>query len=50
MRGTCLGAGKSMQTKVVINSGKLYYDTENTFTRNRLEGFFDIQRNEKVLL
>ena len=27
MRGTCLEAQKSMQTKVVINSLKLYYDT-----------------------
>ena len=50
MRGTCLGAEKSMQTKVVINSGKLCYDTEDAFTRNRLEGFFDIRRNGKVLL
>jgi len=50
MRGTCLEAQQSMQTKVVINSWKLYYNTEDTFTRNRLEGFFDIRRNEKVLL
>jgi len=50
MRRTCLEAQKSMQTKVVINPWKLYYDTEDTFTRNRLEGFFDIRRNEKVLL
>ena len=49
MRGTCLETEKSMQTKVVINSWKLYYDTENTFTRNRTKGFFDIRRNEKVL-
>jgi len=47
MRGTCLEAQKSIQTKVVINSLKLYYDTEDTFTRNRLEGFFDIWRNGK---
>jgi len=39
MRGICLEAQKSIQTKVVINSWKLYYDTEDTFTRNRLEGF-----------
>ena len=50
MRGTCLEVQKSIQTKVVINSWKLYYDTEETFTRNSLEGFFDIQRNVKVLL
>ena len=50
MRGTCLEAEKSMQTTVVINSWKLYYDTEDTVTRNHLEGFFDIQRNETVLL
>jgi len=50
MRGTCLGAEKSMQTKVVINSGKFYYHIEDTSARNRLEGFFDIQRNEKFLL
>jgi len=39
MRGTCLEAEKSMQTKVVINSWKLYYDTEDTFTRNQLWHF-----------
>jgi len=50
MRGTCLEAQKSIQTKVVLNSWELYYDTEDTFTRNRLEGFLDIRRNEKVLL
>jgi len=49
MKGTCLEAQKSIQTKVVINSWKLYYDTEDTFTRNRLEGFIDIRRNEKNL-
>ena len=34
MRGACLEARKSIQTKIVINSWKLYYDTENTFPRN----------------
>jgi len=48
MRGTCLEAQKSMQTKVVINSWKLYYDIEDTSTRNRTKGFFNIRRNEKV--
>jgi len=50
MRGTCLEAQKSMQTKDVINSWKLYYDTEDTFTRNRTKVFFDIWRNEEVVL
>jgi len=44
MRGTCWEAQKSM------NSCKLHYHVEDTFTRNRLEGFFDILMNEKVLL
>jgi len=49
MRVTCLEAQKSIQRKVVMNSWKVYYDTEDTFSRNRLEGFFDIiRRNEKV--
>ena len=50
MRGTCCEAQKSIQTKVVINFWKLYYDTEDTFTRNRTKGFFDIRRNKKRLL
>jgi len=49
MRGTCLEAQKSIKTKVVIISWKLYYDTEDTFTRNRTQGFFGIRRKEKVL-
>jgi len=44
MRGTCLEVQKSIQTTVVINSWKLYYDTE-AFTRNCVERFFDIRRN-----
>jgi hypothetical protein len=44
------GAEKSMQTKVVLNSWKMYYHTEDTFTKNRTKRFFDNQRNEKVLL
>jgi len=48
MRRTCLEAQKLIQTKVVIIFWKLYYDTEDTFTRNRLEGFSDIRRNEQV--
>ena len=39
MRGTCLEAQISIQTKVVINSWKLYYDTEDTFTRNHWRDF-----------
>jgi len=50
MGGTCLGEQKSIQSKVVFNSWKLYYYTEDTFTRNCIQGFSDIQRNEKVLL
>ena len=41
MRGTCL-ARKSIQTKVVINSCKFYYNTEDSFTRNRLGRDFSI--------
>jgi len=50
MGGTCLGEQKSIQSKVVFNSWKLYYYTEDTFTRNCIRGFSDIRRNEKVLL
>ena len=50
MGGTCLGEQKSIQQKVVFNSCKLYYYTEDTFTRNCVQGFSDIRRNEKVLL
>ena len=50
MRETCSEAEKSMQAKVVINSWQLYYDTEDTFTRHRLERFFEIRRNENFLL
>jgi len=50
MRGTCLEAQKSMQIKVVINSWKLYYDTEDTFKKKFSWEFFDIRRNGKVLL
>jgi len=50
MGGTCLGEQKSIQQKVVFNSSKLNYYTEDTFTRNCVQGFSDIGRNEKVLL
>jgi len=50
MGGTCLGEQKSIQQKVVFNSCKLCYYTEDTFTRNGVQGFSDIRRNEKVLL
>ena len=50
MGGTCLGKQKSIQHKVVFNSCKLCYYTEDTFTRNCVQGFSDIRRNEKVLL
>jgi len=50
MRGTCLEGQKSIRTKVVINSLKLYYDTEDTFTRNLLEGFFGSRMNCQVLI
>jgi len=39
MGGTCLGEQKSIQQKVVFNSWKLYYHTEDTFTRNCIQGF-----------
>jgi len=48
MGGTCLGEQKSIQQKVVFNSCKLCYYTEDTFTRNCIQGFSDIRRNEKV--
>jgi len=48
MGGTCLREQKSIQQKVVFNSCKLYYYTEDTFTRNCVQGFSDIRRNEKV--
>ena len=48
--GTCLEEPKSIQQKVVFNSCKLCYYTEDTFTRNCVQGFSDIRRNEKVLL
>jgi len=48
--GTCLGEQKSIQQKFVFNSCKLCYYTEDTFTKNCLQRFCDIQRNEKVLL
>jgi len=50
MRGTCLEAQKSIQTKVVINSWKLYYDTEDTITRCRTKGLSDIRRNKKFTI
>jgi len=50
MGGTCLGEQKSIQSKVVFISQKLYYYTEDTFTRNCMQGFSDIRKNEKVLL
>jgi len=50
MGGTCLGEQKSIQQKVVFNSCKLWYYTEDTFTRNCIQGFPDIRRSEKVLL
>ena len=50
MGGTCSGEPKSIQQKVVFNSCKLCYYTEDTFTRNCVQGFSDIRRNEKVLL
>jgi len=49
MGGTCLGEQKSIQQKVVFNSCKLCYYTEDTFTRNCVQGFSDFRRNEKVL-
>ena len=45
MEGTCLG-----EQKVVFNSCKLCYYTEDTFTRNCVQGFSDIRSNEKVLI
>jgi len=50
MGGTCLGEPKSIQQKVVFNSCKLCYYTEDTLTRNCVQGFSDIRRNENVLL
>jgi len=50
MGGTWLGEPKSIQQKVVFNSCNLCYYTEDTFTRNYVQGFSDIRRNEKVLL
>jgi len=50
MEGTCLREPKSIQQKVVFNSCKLCYYTEDTFTRNCVQGFSDIRRNEKVLI
>ena len=50
MGGTCLGEQKSIQSKVVLNSSKLYYCTEDNFKTNCIDGFSDIRRNEKVLL
>jgi len=50
MGGICLGEQKSMKQKVVFNSCKLYYYTKDTFTRNCVQGFSDIRRNDKVLL
>ena len=47
MEGTCLGEPKSIQQKVVFNSCKLCYYPEDTFTRNCVQGFSDIRRNEK---
>ena len=47
MRGTFLETEKLMQTKVVVYSWKLYYDTGDTFTRNRTKGFFDIRKEWK---
>jgi len=50
MGGTCLGEQKSIQQKVVFNSCKLWYYTQDNFTRNCIQGLSDIRRNEKVLL
>jgi len=50
MGETCLGEKKSIHQKVVFNSYKLCYYTEDTFTRNCVQGFSDIRRNKKVLL
>ena len=50
MEGTCLGEPKSILQKVVFNSCKLCYYTEDTCTRNCVQGFSDIRRNENVLL
>ena len=50
MGETCLGEKKSIDQKVVFNSCKLCYYAEDTFTRNCVQGFSDIRRNEKVLL
>jgi len=44
-----LEAQKSIQTKVVVNSFKLYYNIEDTFTRNCTKGFFDIRRKSFTL-
>ena len=50
MGGTCLGEQKSIQQKVVFNSCKLCYYTQDTFTRNYVQGFSNIRRNEFFLL
>ena len=50
MGGNSFGEQKSIQQKVVFNSGKLCYYTQDNFTRNCIQGFSDILRNEKVLL
>jgi len=46
MRGTCLETQKSMNVNLVINSLKLYYDTEDTFTTNQRD-FPILKRMEK---
>ena len=53
MRRTCLGTEKSMQRKVVINSWKLYYDTEDTcrrniMVRNALHSLFSFLQNDRT--
>jgi len=47
MRGTCLEAQESIQSKVVSNSWKFHYDTEDTITKYRRKEFSDIRRNKK---
>jgi len=50
MGGTYLGEQKSIQQKVVFNSCKLCYYTQDNITKNCVQRFSDIRRNEKVLL
>jgi hypothetical protein len=52
MRGTCLEAQKSIQSKVVYPTLEncTMIQREDTITGYRTKGFLEIRRNEKVLL